>query len=288
MEIFVINLRRSVRRRELMQRQLDRLGLRYRIFEATDGAELTEEEVERLSDPEARAIYRFTRGQVGCVVTKQRLYRTLVDEGIDSALILEDDLTLPDHLPQLLPQLEAQLRSDEVILLLGLPTYGCELSTRDTVTLGRHQLRYPMAAGQLTSGTAFMLRRPVAAALAEILLPMHTSSDWWGAFHAEGAFRSLRCLWPSPITLSLDLPSDSRARGHGHPLVRSLRNYVQDHAVFPVSNLLAWRRRALVGQVLRSGRETNQRSPLAADTVETLAETIRPPVAGIPVRSLSQ
>ena len=264
MEIFVINLRRSVRRRESICRQLDRLGLRYRIFEATDGAELPEEEVERISDPVARAQFRFTRGQVGCVVTKQRLYRTMVEEEIETALILEDDIIIPDELPELLPRVEAQLRDDEVILLLAHPGNGCEFSTQDVTSIqGDYQLRYPMNAYHVAMAAAFMLRRPVAARLSELLLPMHTCSDWWGKFHEEGAFQSLRCLWPSPIGLALELPSDSRARGGWHPALRKVRNYVEDHSVFPLSNILEWRRRALVEQVLNSSGETSERSPLA-------------------------
>lgn len=264
MEIFVINLERSIRRRESICRQLDQLGLKYRIFTGTDGNDFTDEEISQLCDPKALAQYGFTRGKIGCVYTKYRLYRTIAEEQIEAALILEDDLQLPPNLPALLPRLEAELQPDEILLLLGLPTGGCQFSTQDRVTvLDDYQLAYPMDAYQVVSATAFMLRWPLARRLADRLLPIHTCSDWWGVFQAEGGLDAVRCLLPSPIQLNLDFPSDIRTRQARHPVVKAFRDFVNEHQVFPLSSLLAWNRRRATRRMLALPSTTNERSPMA-------------------------
>ncbi|MGV3722833.1 MAG: glycosyltransferase family 25 protein [Actinomycetota bacterium] len=264
MEIFVVNLVRSLERRSSICRQLDALGLGYRLFEATDGGELSQEELSTLCETEARAKYAFTPGQIGCAHTYRRIYQTMDDEQIDVALILEDDVELPPDLPALVQAVERNLRDDEIILLLGLPAEGCRLSTLDTASiLDRYQLRYPMTPYQLVSTTAFMLRRPVAARLADLMSPIRTCSDWWGVLHSQGAFKSLRCVWPSPIKLKLHFPSDIRTRQKRHPIVRLLHDLANDTRLVPLNALMTWNRRRATREVLSAAGETDERSPLA-------------------------
>jgi len=262
--IFVINLQRSTKRRELMCRQLDGLGLRYRLFEGTDGNQLTDAQIAEICEPEACTRWGLTRGKIGCVYTKYRLYRTMVDEGIEQALVLEDDLLLSPDLPALLPRLQAELQPDEILLLLGLPDIGCQFSSQDVVTIrDKYQLRYPMNPHKVVSATAFMLTLPVAERLAELLLPVRTCSDWWGVFHDLGAFRSLRCLCPSPVQLALEQPSEIEARRQRHPALQALRGLIYRYNLFPFSHLLTWRRRRAIQRVLSAGSMTHERSPLA-------------------------
>jgi len=264
MELFVVNLARSRDRRESMVRQLQQLGLTFRLFEGTDGADLTEEELAALCDPAAREQFRLNRGQIGCAHTYYRLYRTIVEEQIEAALILEDDLQLPPNLPQLIEVISTELRDDEVVLLLGLPTEGCVLSTQDTVrVLDRYDLCYPMLPHHLVSATAFMLKRPVAERLAEQMMPVRTCSDWWGMFHSAGAFESLRCLWPSPIGLKLHFASEIETRKTRHPAKKLLRDLANNPHLPLLNALLAWKRRSATRRALSGARSTDEPSPLA-------------------------
>jgi len=264
MDIFVVNLPRSLDRRRSISEQLDQLGLPYRVFEATDGDDFSDEQLVALCESEARERFGLTRGKVGCAYTKYRLYRTIVEEGIECALVLEDDVELPPDFPQLVAALEPELRDDEIVLLLGLPTEECLLSTRNSVRLlDRYDLHYPMTPYQLVSATAFMLKAPVAARLAEIMLPIRTCSDWWGVFRSQGAFDSLRCVWPSPIGLKHHFPSDIRERREQRPVVRVLRALAANPRFGLFNAILSWNRRRATQQMMAAVRFTDQPSPLA-------------------------
>ena len=95
--IWVINLKRSVDRRNFIHAQLNMLGLQHEIVEAVDGRLLTSEETSALYSP-AEAIEllgrELTPGEIGCSLSHLRLYQRQVDEGHEEVLILEDDVVI--------------------------------------------------------------------------------------------------------------------------------------------------------------------------------------------------
>jgi glycosyl transferase family 25 len=117
MEIFVVSLARCQTRRRSICLQLEHLGLRYRLFEATDGHALTDDELAQHCDLKAVRRKQLPRGHIGCTLSHYRVYRTMQEEGIVSALIIEDDALLSPVLPELLPQLEAILCDGELLHL---------------------------------------------------------------------------------------------------------------------------------------------------------------------------
>jgi glycosyl transferase family 25 len=264
MEIFVINLRRSVKRRREMSAQLDRLGLSYRFFEATDGKALTEEELlqHRRQMPGQPSL---TLGQIGCALSHYRVYRTMEEEGIETALILEDDLRLSPDLPRLLPRLEAELQNDELILLYFVPGRGCQITRADQVELGgEYHLRYPLSIGNVLSATAYLLRKDTARRLAATVYPIHLCADWWGAMNAEGGLARIRCVTPALIQLRAELPSEIGLGQLRNPLVRPVLDWISRHEVFPLSQILAWNRARVMAGLQSMCTLTDQPSSLVA------------------------
>nr|VFK22067.1 MAG: Glycosyltransferase involved in LPS biosynthesis, GR25 family [Candidatus Kentron sp. MB]VFK27666.1 MAG: Glycosyltransferase involved in LPS biosynthesis, GR25 family [Candidatus Kentron sp. MB]VFK74382.1 MAG: Glycosyltransferase involved in LPS biosynthesis, GR25 family [Candidatus Kentron sp. MB] len=105
--ILVINLERSVERREWMQRHLSELGLDCRIVDAIDGLE---EDLQRSEYYNDRKIVR-TRGrrllstEIGCVLSHKKCYELMMAEHIPEALILEDDVVLSEEFPSLVEEI---------------------------------------------------------------------------------------------------------------------------------------------------------------------------------------
>lgn len=268
MEIFVINLRRSVKRRDLISRQLDRLGLPYRIYEATDGKALDEQELRRHCGPQWEQV-NLTAGQIGCALSHYGVYQQMVAENIDTALILEDDLQLSPDLPLLLPALENQLRVDEIILLYFVPGRGCQVTRADEVALPQgYQLRFPMSIGNVLSATAYLLKNSTARKLTETVYPIHLCADWWGNMHAEGSLERIRCVMPSPIQLRLDLPSDIGLGQLRNPAIRTVLNLIQRYEIFPLNRLLTWNRSRVMAELQAMCTFTDQPSPLRPDRDE--------------------
>lgn len=86
MRTFVINLNRSVQRRGRMTEHLDALGLPHEFYSAVDGLTLAEEQFLKNGGGVG-----LTRGEVGCWLSHLAVWRKVANDGVDCALILEDD-----------------------------------------------------------------------------------------------------------------------------------------------------------------------------------------------------
>ena len=126
--IFVINLERNRQRREFALQKLADLGLKGEIFPAVDGKTLD------LNELKSKAVYddavahdkfsrSLSRGEIGCSLSHLRLYKKIVDEDIDTALILEDDAMFVDDVRKQLTGLLGRLPSDSDLVQL---IYECK------------------------------------------------------------------------------------------------------------------------------------------------------------------
>ena len=95
MKIFLINLDRSKDRLEHMRKSLAALDLPYERVLAVNGAELSPEDLARAFDTRrslAANRAQMTLGQIGCALSHDSIYLRMQTEGIDSAVVLEDDI----------------------------------------------------------------------------------------------------------------------------------------------------------------------------------------------------
>ena len=98
MKIFIINLLSSADRRERVKKVLEEKGIfNYEIIVAVDGRKMSAEQ-KRLAFDQEKALKRYGRvcrdGEIGCTLSHQKCYKKMIDEEIDAALILEDDVTI--------------------------------------------------------------------------------------------------------------------------------------------------------------------------------------------------
>lgn len=88
--VFVVSLRRAQDRRALMSRQLREAGLNFEIVDGVDGNAISAQDLEALTVPGKV----FHPGVIGCYLSHTNIYKKIVDEAIEVALILEDDAVL--------------------------------------------------------------------------------------------------------------------------------------------------------------------------------------------------
>lgn len=100
-KIFVINLDRCKEKKQKMEERLK--GEDYEIFKAYDGLELSTEKLEEINagilkewkDPYSGR--NVTWGEVGCSLSHYCIYEKCVEENIETAIILEDDVIIPKN-----------------------------------------------------------------------------------------------------------------------------------------------------------------------------------------------
>jgi glycosyl transferase family 25 len=94
--VYIINLKRSVERRDHTIKHLNDLGVHFQIIDAVDGSEFSDKEILNnqvigLWKDRSRTRY-MRRGEIGCVLSHLKIYQKMIDEDIKVACILEDDI----------------------------------------------------------------------------------------------------------------------------------------------------------------------------------------------------
>lgn len=242
MKIFVINMEASTLRRELMERQLQRLGLDYEIVPAINGHQLSEAEISASCDLEVvRAAPEWlSRGAIGAALSHREVCRRIADERLPFAIVMEDDVQLPDNLPALLAALEATYQANQLLLLYWSSNICQPFVRESAVTIdSRTFLARAAQPESLLSAVTYGLGHEVAASLVRDNTPVRVTADLWGYYLSRKSFSEIHCLLPSPIVLA-NLPSDIT---YGRPhLVRHLKHWLEAHV--GIVRTLSIRRRA--------------------------------------------
>ena len=121
--IFVINLATSPDRSQACAEQLTRLGLTPTFLEAVDGRTMSDAEIAALVDETGRlkrAPQPLTKGEVGCYLSHLAVLEKIVGEGIDQALVMEDDLLAGEALPAVLDAIATKVLPRYEMIKLGI------------------------------------------------------------------------------------------------------------------------------------------------------------------------
>lgn len=202
MKTYVINLERAKERRHHMHRELRARRLTYEWVKAVDGRTLGESELETLVDMDAAraAPQKLTRGAMGAALSHKEVYDRMVRDGVDVALVLEDDMVPTKDIHAVLQRVRRVIQDGEVALLYYfiLSTALPKLSSKGAVSLGnRYGLHYPV--DEVRSAGAYVLTQETARRLAEAIVPVRVEADDWRAFVGSGALDSVRCVTPVPV-----------------------------------------------------------------------------------------
>jgi len=100
LKIFVISLIESTDRQNYIKNQLNNLNISYEIFNAVDGRKLSQNDKDELYNKDKAIKYtgnELTPGEIGCSLSHKAVYKKMIEEDIERAVILEDDIILrPD------------------------------------------------------------------------------------------------------------------------------------------------------------------------------------------------
>ena len=235
--VFVINLARDAERRRHMEDALRAIGLGAEFIAAVDGRALSAAERAAYDANRALRVYgvAMSDGEIGCYLSHYRLYERIVREGIETALILEDDLDISPELPAILDTLiESPDRNWLVVRLESLrPRVHNPPSDRFS---GVRVAELPGGSGLYRLGThvlgagAYLIRREGAERMLaygrRIFMPIdHTMDRFWENGIAPYVVR------PFPVRQRPDFESRIGARGPdrrlGQPFAVQLQRRLQ-------------------------------------------------------------
>jgi glycosyl transferase, family 25 len=212
LKIYVINLKDSTKRRKLMERQLQRLRLEYEIVDGINGHHLDDEQLSACCDLESLRKHPdwLTPGAVGAALSHRLVWTHIARSSCQSALVVEDDVLLPDHLPQILNQIECHYQGNELILLYWLSNVVQTFHRQSAVRIDESLLlARSINPASLLSAVMYVIDSDVASRMIDINSRIKVTADHW-ACHLDGhSFSQIRCLVPSPVKLA-NYPSDIR------------------------------------------------------------------------------
>lgn len=139
--VFLINLDRSTERLQRASEQIEAAGFTFERVPAVDGATLTDEKIAKVFDAKAAAKrfhYDLTAGEVGCYLSHVKCWEKIIDDNLDYAVILEDDLLLDTQFASVISAIP-QLKSDWHYLKLSCPFKPRPYKTTETV-IGKDNL----------------------------------------------------------------------------------------------------------------------------------------------------
>jgi len=131
-KIFVINLDRDKSRYERINQRLDMLGVEFERVSGVDGGTL---DIDKLKE-DKKIIFRENsffgntkknrnslQGSIGCAFSHRKIWKIIKDQKYDKALILEDDVVIPNNITSLIEKLEYPEGWD-IIFLGGIRIQG--------------------------------------------------------------------------------------------------------------------------------------------------------------------
>lgn len=131
--IFIINLKKDVKKKQHIKRLFNKYNLNFEIIDAINGKSLKEGDISNFYSKEI-SIQEFGRelakGELGCALSHKKIYKKMVDENIKTAVICEDDIIFDEYFVEFLnlnKKLEYLIvKKNLEILLLGHYSFSKE------------------------------------------------------------------------------------------------------------------------------------------------------------------
>jgi glycosyl transferase family 25 len=204
MKAYAINLARSRDRRAHITAELDKTRLPYEIVEGVDWRD-TDLSDARLLDPAFMALSTTPPGGAAAVLSHLAVYRRVLEDGLESALVVEDDVVLPADLPALLDAIAPQVGGAEVVLLnFHCDDPPCQVLKVGSIPLPSSRLLAQVAGNSfLTSGACYVITREACERRVKTGLPVRSHADEWPTHYSEGAIDRVRCVLPMSVVNSV-------------------------------------------------------------------------------------
>jgi glycosyl transferase family 25 len=196
---YVINLASSSDRRAHITAELRKTGLDYEIFTAVDGRDLDLSD-SGIIDPSFTAGVALAAGTIGCALSHIGIYKKIIEDELDKALVLEDDITPPADLANLVKAVGEQMTGAEVALLSVDCPEPCQISPEGAIPLpGSRLLALPIDISKPRSSGAYVITQEACERMVKAAFPVRVRADAWWYFYREGILDRVRCVAPLPV-----------------------------------------------------------------------------------------
>jgi glycosyl transferase family 25 len=121
--IFIISLQHATQKQEQVSKHMQNLGIQFEFVWGVDGRLLSEEELQKVFDKKKSYDYykwyrnrtgvagvELSRGEIGCVLARRKVFQKVVDENIEQAIVLEDDVLVTEDFLSIIEKIVTSLK----------------------------------------------------------------------------------------------------------------------------------------------------------------------------------
>ena len=123
LHIYIVSLKQDIERRKVISKALEIFGLKFSFIDAVYGKELSEEVVSSIRSISTGKVidrgYALTPGEIGCTLSHLMAYQDILDNDVEWACILEDDVFLDKRFKIFINTFQATELNLESLYLLG-------------------------------------------------------------------------------------------------------------------------------------------------------------------------
>lgn len=194
---YIINLAESQDRRNYIIEQASNEKLTFEIIDAVNGKKIASN---LLSIIKKEHSYAVTPGEIGCSLSHLIAYKKLLDSNHEAALILEDDVIIPDGISNLLLSISKKIDTEKpnIYLLSKVNHFNKKEHITISDKIAIHE------AYNATFAHAYIINRKAAKNLLDKLLPIWCVADQWTTFKDFG-YANIFCLIPECINTNPEL-----------------------------------------------------------------------------------
>lgn len=230
--------------------QLEKTGMDVEFVEAVDGRDLGSR-ASTGTGASRVAAKSLLPNETACVESHVRVYGRILEDGADTAVVLEDDVEVPANLAAIAESAASHMVGAEIALLNFDSTGECLLSGEEAVVLppGR-QLLLPIDVGVLYSSAAYVITREACERLSKGLFPVAALADNWGYRYEQGMIDRVRCMVPLGVRKS---PLFASTMDYNSPdsLKFRVNAFVDRHNLAIIQRLIVIRRRRIWRRLLK-------------------------------------
>lgn len=195
--IFVINMEKDKQRRDYISNKLDQLGLSFEFVKAVDGSLIEEADIARktLKNKTINSIGReMSRGEIGCVLSHLYIYKKMIKEGIEHALIFEDDVDIDcDNFYEVIASLVKDTDNRPQVYLLT------EVISYLSKNMKKINSKYDVASiVQALSTAGYLINLPAAKKMFDINKKVWIVADDWVRYRMYSKI-NIYCILPSIV-----------------------------------------------------------------------------------------
>lgn len=205
---YIINLKHATERWEAIRKNLQERGIPHTRVDGVCGANLPDK-LDEFNERKFNVFHgkAMNKSEIGCYLSHMQVFRTFLESDNEYALVLEDDVTLPENMTSLLET------------ALPYQTFW-DMIRLTSVKQGKYVPFAPLSDGyslcynlrQLKSTGAYLINRRAARCCLDKMLPMFIPYDVALDREWHYGFKTA-CISPMPVPIDFDIPGQIGSAG---------------------------------------------------------------------------